>query len=47
MSSSPDLRSPGVLETKAPVFSTSDAERVAGEAFGVCGAARVLDSERD
>jgi Ser/Thr protein kinase RdoA (MazF antagonist) len=32
---------------KAPVFSTSDAERVAWELFGVRGAARALDSERD
>jgi hypothetical protein len=47
MPSSPDLRSPGVLEAKVPVFSTSDAERVAGEIFGVDGSARLLESERD
>jgi 4-aminobutyrate aminotransferase-like enzyme/Ser/Thr protein kinase RdoA (MazF antagonist) len=47
MSSSSDLRSPGVLETKAPALSTSDAERVAWEVFGVRGAAHALDSERD
>jgi hypothetical protein len=46
MSSSSDFRSPGVLETKAPVFSTSDAERVAGEVFGVRLADRFLERFR-
>jgi 4-aminobutyrate aminotransferase-like enzyme/Ser/Thr protein kinase RdoA (MazF antagonist) len=47
MSSSPDPRSAGVLEAKAPVFSISDAERVAAEIFGIHGTARHLESERD
>jgi Ser/Thr protein kinase RdoA (MazF antagonist) len=37
----------GVLEAKAPSFSTFDAERLAAEVFGVTGVARPLESERD
>jgi 4-aminobutyrate aminotransferase-like enzyme/Ser/Thr protein kinase RdoA (MazF antagonist) len=39
--------SAAVLESKAPAFSAPDAERIAGDTFGVHAAARPLESERD
>jgi 4-aminobutyrate aminotransferase-like enzyme/Ser/Thr protein kinase RdoA (MazF antagonist) len=36
-----------VLASKAPALSTADAERIAGDVFGVHAAARPLASERD
>jgi Ser/Thr protein kinase RdoA (MazF antagonist) len=47
MSTSLNQGAPAVLETKAPAFSASDAERIAGDVFGIHAAARPLDSERD
>lgn len=36
-----------VLESKAPAFSASDAQQIAGNVFGIQAAARPLESERD
>ena len=36
-----------VLASKAPALSASDAKRIAGDVFGIHGAARPLESERD
>jgi Ser/Thr protein kinase RdoA (MazF antagonist) len=36
-----------VLASKAPALSASDAKRIAGDVFGVHGAVRPLESERD
>jgi len=47
MSHSSRTPAAGVLEAKAPAFSTTDAEEIARRAFGIAASAHPLDSERD
>ena len=37
----------GVLEAKAPAYSTAEAEEIARRVFGIAASAHPLDSERD
>jgi len=47
MSRSSHTPARGVLEAKAPAFTTAEAEDIAQRAFGIAASAHPLDSERD
>jgi len=47
MSRSSHTPAAGVLEAKAPAFSTAEAEEIARRVFGIAASAHPLDSERD
>jgi len=47
MSRSSHTPAAGVLEAKAPAFSTAEAEEIVRRVFGIAGSAHPLDSERD
>ena len=43
----PEARAEGVLETKAPTFSTDEAVEIAQQAYDIRASAHLLVSERD